>query len=214
MRALATLTDKGVVPGPEIALPNLNGERTFMRPEIAFTKKHVVLIAASEDNGVNNTFSGRSQTWVADFIYKWAPNGNAKERYLKLQGEYLWRRESGELAYNITDAGAETTSDARFRQSGGYLQAVYQFMPHWRVGVRGDWLRSGTANLGTLGSDQLPILASHNPTRQTAMVDWSPSEFSRLRLQLARDKSRNGEADNQVWLQYVMSLGAHGAHKF
>ena len=46
------------------------------------------------------------------------------------------------------------------------------------------------------------------------MVDWSPSEFSRLRLQLARDKSRNGEADSQVWLQYVMSLGAHGAHKF
>jgi hypothetical protein len=163
---------------------------------------------------VNNAFSGRSQTWVADFIYKWAPNGNAKERYLKLQGEYLWRRESGELAYNITDAGAETTSDARFRQSGGYLQAVYQFMPHWRVGVRGDWLRSGTASLGTLGSAELPILAAYNPTRQTAMVDWSPSEFSRLRLQLARDKSRSGEADNQLWLQYIMSLGAHGAHKF
>lgn len=46
------------------------------------------------------------------------------------------------------------------------------------------------------------------------MVDWSPSEFSRLRLQLARDKSRSGEADNQLWLQYIMSLGAHGAHKF
>src|SRR5690242_603014 len=30
--ALATLTDKGVVPGPEIALPRLNGDRTFMRP--------------------------------------------------------------------------------------------------------------------------------------------------------------------------------------
>jgi hypothetical protein len=109
---------------------------------------------------------------------------------------------------------AAATFDARFRQSGGYLQAVYQFMPHWRVGVRGDWLRSGTADLGTLSSADLPILGAYNPSRQTAMVDWSPSEFSRLRLQLARDKSRNGEADNQVWLQYVMSLGAHGAHKF
>ena len=87
-------------------------------------------------------------------------------------------------------------------------------MPHWRVGVRGDWLRSGTADLGGLDPTGLPILAGYNPTRQTAMVDWSPSEFSRLRLQLARDKSRDGEADNQVWLQYVMSLGAHGAHKF
>lgn len=70
------------------------------------------------------------------------------------------------------------------------------------------------ADLGTLSSADLPILGAYNPSRQTAMVDWSPSEFSRLRLQLARDKSRNGEADNQVWLQYVMSLGAHGAHKF
>ncbi|MBL8433573.1 MAG: hypothetical protein JNL99_01435 [Zoogloea sp.] len=165
-----------------------------------------------EDNGVSNTFSGRSQTWIADFVYKWAPNGNPSERYLKVQGEYLWRRESGELAYDV--GVANLASDARFRQSGSYLQAVYQFMPHWRVGVRGDWLRSGTADLGTLSSTDLPILGAYNPSRQTAMVDWSPSEFSRLRLQLARDKSRNGEADNQVWLQYVMSLGAHGAHKF
>jgi len=52
--ALATLTDKGVVPGPEVNLPRLNGDRTFMRPLIGFTKNHVVLIAASEDNGVNN----------------------------------------------------------------------------------------------------------------------------------------------------------------
>ena len=52
--ALATLTEKGVVPGPGIALPKLNGDRTFMRPQIGFTDKYVVLIAASEDNGVNN----------------------------------------------------------------------------------------------------------------------------------------------------------------
>ena len=87
-------------------------------------------------------------------------------------------------------------------------------MPRWRVGVRGDWLQSGSVNLGSLSTAELPILAGYNPTRHTAMVDWSPSEFSRLRLQLARDKSRDGEADNQVWLQYIMSLGAHGAHKF
>jgi len=46
------------------------------------------------------------------------------------------------------------------------------------------------------------------------MLDWSPSEFSRLRLQFARDHSRQDATDNQVLLQYIMSLGAHGAHKF
>jgi hypothetical protein len=46
------------------------------------------------------------------------------------------------------------------------------------------------------------------------MVDWSPSEFSRIRLQIARDDSRQGQPDNQVFLQYIVSLGAHGAHTF
>jgi hypothetical protein len=46
------------------------------------------------------------------------------------------------------------------------------------------------------------------------MFDWSPSEFSRFRLQYAVDKSRQGLNDNQFFVQYLYSLGAHGAHKF
>jgi hypothetical protein len=46
------------------------------------------------------------------------------------------------------------------------------------------------------------------------MVDWNNSEFSRLRLQYARDRSMPGVTDNQITFQYIMSLGAHGAHKF
>ena len=46
------------------------------------------------------------------------------------------------------------------------------------------------------------------------MLDWNPSEFSRLRLQYAHDRARPGSADNQWFLQYQMSLGAHGAHGY
>ena len=46
------------------------------------------------------------------------------------------------------------------------------------------------------------------------MLDYSPSEFSRFRLQFARDRSRPDAIDNQVYLQYIMSLGTHGAHTF
>jgi hypothetical protein len=35
-----------------------------------------------------------------------------------------------------------------------------------------------------------------------------------VRLQFAQDKSRLGATDNQVFVQYIHSLGAHGAHKF
>ncbi len=46
------------------------------------------------------------------------------------------------------------------------------------------------------------------------MIDWSPSEFSRVRLQFAQAKTAPGVTDNEVFLQYILSIGAHGAHKF
>ena len=107
--------------------------------------------------------------------------------------------------------GAALPSGYSSRQSGWYAQAVYQFMPQWRAGYRYDRLDSGSASVDTT---LFPILAPYNPKKHTAMVDWSPSEFSRVRLQLARDYSRQNEPDNQLFLQYILSLGAHGAHTF
>lgn len=168
-------------------------------------------------NSLNNSFSGNSKTWIADFLWKWAPNGNASRQNLKLQGEYFNRSEDGTLIYDtVTTAQSGSYSN---RQSGFYAQAVYQFMPQWRVGYRYDQLNSGNASLGlvndgTLSAADFPLLANYKPQRNTLMMDWNPSEFSRIRLQFAQDKTRPDATDNQVWLQYVMSLGAHGAHKF
>jgi hypothetical protein len=86
-------------------------------------------------------------------------------------------------------------------------------MPHWRVGLRADRLDSGTVDYGVVNSANLRGSA-YNPSRNSLMVDYSSSEYSRVRLQLAQDKSREGVTDNQLFLQYIMSLGAHGAHKF
>ena len=138
----------------------------------------------------------------------------------KLQGEYFRRSEDGSLTY---DGGAASlgpqTGGFPARQSGWYLQGVYQFMPRWRAGYRYDRLNSGTTTLGlvesgALGAADFPVLGNYRPTRHTLMADWSPTEFSRVRLQWARDQSRLGATDNQVLLQYIMSMGAHGAHKF
>ena len=46
------------------------------------------------------------------------------------------------------------------------------------------------------------------------MVDYTPSEFSRIRLQYGQSKTQAGMTDNQLFLQYILTLGAHGAHKF
>jgi len=167
---------------------------------------------------VTNSFSGTSKLWAFGGILKWAPNFNPTEKNLKLQGEYFQRRENGNLAFDPTGGATQTESYAS-TQSGWYLQGVYQFIPMWRVGYRYDRLSAGATDIGLVDSGALaaadfPILAAYNPTRQTVMVDWSPSEFSRVRLQAAQDKSRSDATDNQVFLQYIASLGAHGAHKF
>ena len=171
----------------------------------------------STGKGVVNSFTGKSRLWVLDGVLKWAPNGNPTYNNFKLQGEYFQRKENGDLTFDT--ASRALTDGLTSRQSGWYLQGVYQFLPQWRVGYRYDRLDSGTTNIGLVDSGALraadfPILGGYNPKRNTVMVDWNPSEFSRIRLQFARDYSRLGQPDNQLLLQYIVSLGAHGAHRF
>ena len=170
--------------------------------------------AKSTAFGVDNLFSGDSRTSGIDFVWKYAPNGNISQTNFKLQGEYFQRRENGMLSYDTATGGTNISDRYSVTQSGWYMQAVYQFMPHWRTGLRYDQLNAGTAEVGAANAANVPASYGYTPTRTTLMLDYSPSEFSRLRLQVAQDKSRQGLQDNQLFLQYVMSLGAHGGHRF
>lgn len=166
---------------------------------------------------VVNAFTGTSRTWIADATLKWTRPGDPLRRSLKLQGEYMHRTEDGTLAHDL-DGGA-LSDDYRSRQSGWYVQGVYQFRPRWRAGVRYDALDSGTPKIGLVESGELtpedfPLLAPASPSRTSVMVDWSPSEFSRLRAQYLWDDARDVATDEQFFLQYIYSLGAHGAHRF
>ena len=169
---------------------------------------------------VSNEFHGSSRAWGVDGIYKWAPGGNPGRQNLVVQGEYFERRERGSLAYDtLAAAGTTTTGDYHATQSGWYLQAAYQFMPRWRFGARYDRLDSGSPRIGQVESGiqsaaDFPLLRSARPSRTTLMFDFSPSEFSRFRLQLGADRSDPAFTDRQIFLQYIMSLGAHGAHTF
>lgn len=161
-------------------------------------------------------FTGKSQLWIADFVAKWTN--------FKLQGEYFWRRESGSVSFDDSAGSAAfgALGDSyKSTQAGWYAQAVYRFLPQWRAAYRHDRLDHGTVSngivdngLGPTTADFPLLMTAYNPTRNTVMVDWSATEFSRLRLQLAQDKSRADITDNQIVLQYILSLGAHGAHTF
>ena len=165
----------------------------------------------TNDDEVHTHFSGRSRAWVADFVWKWAPLGNPRVTNFKFQAEWFRRTESGEMeCEDGLLCGAGLSDQYASRQSGWYAQGVYQFMPGWRLGARYDRLDTGRMDVGTLPLETY----DYRPARASLMADWSPSEFSRLRLQYARDKSMKGRPEDQWTLQYIMSLGSHGAHKF
>jgi len=155
------------------------------------------------------TFAGDSNLYALDARYIYAPTGNGKEKELILQGEYLYRTEKG--TYNDTGAG---TGNVSFddNTSGWYAQAVYKFQPEWRVGARVSQMNAADTPAGLIGS----ALDSqgHDPIAYSAMLDWTNSEFGRLRLQVNHEELYGGNDDTQVILQYSMSLGAHGAHAY
>jgi hypothetical protein len=156
------------------------------------------------------SFTGHSTVWIADAVWKWAPGGNATRTNFKLQGEYLHGTRSGALTAD--PSGVASTDGYRAVQNGWYVQGVYQFMPRWRVGLRTERVDGGSPDLGANAA----LLAGGEGAarRHSVMLDYSLSEFSRLRLQYARDTARPGSPDNEFFLQYQMSLGAHGAHGF
>jgi hypothetical protein len=161
---------------------------------------------------VDTSFSGDSTTWMADFVWKWAPHGNPSVNNFKFAAELFRREESGSLNCEGGVCGSGSLGAYQATQTGGYAQAVYQFMPHWRAGYRYDLLDPGSRDYG-VNNVYLPR-PDYQPSRHSLMVDYSPSEFTRLRLQYTLDQSSVGQDENQWYVQYIYSLGTHGAHTF
>jgi hypothetical protein len=161
--------------------------------------------------GVTNTFTnGQVKLYGADFVWKWAPNGNYQYQNFKFVAEWFQIHRDGDLTFDT--AGAAITAPFNQHQSGWYMQGAYQFHPYWRVGLRYDQLQKGSFDGGVNSANITP--ADYTPQRYSAMVDWNPSEFTRIRLQYNDDKSQQNLNDHQIFLQYIYSLGTHGAHKF
>jgi hypothetical protein len=139
-------------------------------------------------------------------------------RYLSLQSEYMYR------VMNGTEYSDDYVSNIIFspgvlekHNSGFYAQVVTKLDQLWRVGVRYDLLMQNDVSLA--GADQ--HMPSNLP-RYSAMIEYSPTEFSRLRLQIDKDESRYVQTSGglsrqpytQVILQANLTIGAHGAHAF
>lgn len=87
------------------------------------------------------------------------------------------------------------------RAFGMYTSGEYQFHRRWFVGGRYDWSdRSRQADLTDKGG--------------SAILTYWPSEFSQIRGQYRFTDYAGNHKTNELLLQLLFSLGAHGAHPF
>ena len=147
-------------------------------------------------------FDGSEKLYLADLTWKWAPGGNTKDGGVTLRGEYFHEDRDGDFLSTIDPSFDQPWVGNR---DGAYLEGVYRINRSWDAGYRYDRLWSG---------DSGPYASNFDPSRHSAELTWRNSEFSLVRLQLSHDEPRQDRTDNAVYVQYQVSLGAHGAHKF
>ncbi len=149
-------------------------------------------------------FAGRTRIFGLDLTARYNLDSY---RYISFEGEYIFRNKKGtEYEY---DGNILTSDYQKLNQSGFYTQLVYKFHKNWRTGVRYDLINKNEVN-GTKATPNLPAYY--------AMLEYRPTEFSNIRLQVGQSKAYyvNDERRkvNEVILQVNFAIGAHGAHPF
>ena len=128
-----------------------------------------------------------TQLYGADLTYRWKPLRRAIYRSFTARGEAIWslRDEPG----------------GRQSGFGTFLSADYKFARRWFAGLRYDWSERARE-------------AQVNDQGVSAVLTFWPSEFTQLRAQYRRLRFGDEPPANELFLQTLFTIGAHGAHPF
>jgi hypothetical protein len=129
----------------------------------------------------------RTTLYGADATIRWRPLQRSIYQSFTGRSEFVWSRRG--------------QPNGLQRARGFYLSGDYQFARRWFAGARYD--RSAH-----------PDESSLKDTGQSAVLTYWPSEFSQVRGQYRRTKYAGGPAANELLMQFIFSIGAHGAHPF
>ena len=196
--------------------PMLRGPHAFQVGVFAGRGVHQEAHLGPEGNADPGSHWLDGHQWLAgaDFVYRYTPATAYGHRWLTLEGGYLYReKDIGLIAHNNPERAPVIGNRATARQDGFYVQGAYGFLPRWRLGLRGEMVGLVNEERSPSGSSE----AHDASTRLSAMVDWTLTEFSRLRFQVNHGlyETHDGrEPATEAFLQAVFSLGAHGAHRF
>ncbi len=128
-----------------------------------------------------------TQLYGADATLRWRPLRRAIYHSFAARSELVWSRREE----------AATTQ----RAFGLFGSMEYQLARRWFVGGRYDW------------SERVRNEAQHDSGGSLVLTFW-PSEFDQIRAQLRHTRYAEGQTANELLLQFLFTLGAHGAHPF
>ncbi|MCE9667223.1 zinc-regulated TonB-dependent outer membrane receptor [Myxococcus stipitatus] len=156
----------------------------------------------SAATGPNPTgYRNRTDVYGTDLYLRYRPITAASDTLVTLQVEALYRRRQ--------------VPDDVLTDYNGYAQLAWRFSQRWATAARYELGTAAHGQDGKVAADPLDPEWTKNRDRVSVNLTFWPTEFSRLRLQAARDDARwRDEADYSVFLALELVTGAHGAHAF
>ena len=192
--------------------PNLPGNHGLQFGTFAATGTHQEEHDGNGDGEADHWLDGDTSFWGADAVYKYNSPQSYGQGDVAVQAEYFSRKKDLDLVAH--DLAPHLVGNSRVdEQDGYYVQATYGFLPRWRAGLR--WEQVGLTNESELPDGTTEDFGASD--RASAMLDFTPSHFSRIRLQANQGsyETADGAEDvTEVFVQWMVSLGAHGAHNF
>lgn len=175
------------------------------------------VIGASGLCGPNATGDdGRTIVLGADISMEWTPRENDDGwPYLTWQTEVMRRRFMlGEGAPGDGQGGALQIGEDGISESdnlmdwGGYSQVLWGYRKNWAVGLRYEYA-SGSSNPVASASDPL----RDDRQRFSPVLIWTPTEFSRFRLQYNYDLAEHLDESpvHSIWVGMEVYFGEHAA---
>jgi len=175
------------------------------------SRNHQELHGEDGDGVFDEALEGTTTFFGTDWVYRYDSGKQYGKGDLVVQAEYLYRAKDLGVAGEDGEP-VEGGPPVKVTGDGLYVQAVYGFASRWTAGARFDVV--GLTNHIDEGGEKRHLDSSR---RFSTSLTFNPTEFSRLRAQwthgnFAVDGSR--QSFDEIWVQFQMSLGAHGAHTF
>jgi hypothetical protein len=142
------------------------------------------------------TSGGFRDLFGGDVYYRY--RRPSSRSYLAVQGEVYVRKFQGITQPDYTPGGSPTLDT----KAGWWVQAFWRQDPFIGYGVR--YEEAPASGISFPGTER----------RGSGVLDWYPSEFSRLALEASYDALPGGKGGFEGLLHFEFGIGAHGAHPF